>query len=659
MGKGNQMKNKLKVLNQKDVEISEGMIGLFYEDINYSADGGLYAELIENRSFESLDAKGDNDNYSQTYDGGYGWHPYPSHGEGASMSYLSDQPAFKENPHYLEFTASESQKGFTNQAYEGIPLEKGRVYNVSFHAKATAYDGAVEVSVRNSGKYVTSCFTVKDLSEDWTEYTGTIEALENARHSDIVVELSEIGTVHFDLISLIPEDAILGIFRKDLVDLLKDMKPGFMRFPGGCIVEGNDLNNRYQWKLSIGEIGNRRANWSRWAVHDNCSDNHFHGPYSHYNQTLGIGYYEYFLLCEHLKAKPIPVVNVGLACQYQSTEQVPIESDEFHEYIQDALDLIEFANGAETTKWGKVRADMGHPKPFDLEMLGIGNEQWQTDKVDFFERYRQFEQAIHEKHPNIKLIGSAGPDVSSETYYKAWDFYREADKDNANFVYAVDEHYYQSVEWFLNNTDFYDNYPREVKVFAGEYATHVSNGMNNPGANNWLAGLSEAAYLTGIERNADVVVLASYAPLLARHNYAQWSPNLIWFDDVSSYGTPSYYVQKLYATNIGNYTLCSEWTDGDQAGSHQVSSFDKEKQEIIIKLVNTSSNIEQTAIDLTDWDIADKGKLIQMQSDDSEAINSLEKPGNVVPHESDLLVNQEFIFDMPAYSMSVLRMPVL
>lgn len=652
------MKNRLKVLNEKDVAISEGMIGLFYEDINYSSDGGLYAELIENRSFESLDAKGTNDNYTQEYDGGYGWIPYPGTGEGAGMKYLSDQPAFKENPHYLEFTASHNQKGFTNQAYEGIPLVKGKKYKISFYAKASEYNGEIEINVHKNGRNVTSSFIVGQLSEEWTQYEGTIEALETVRNSDFVVQLSEIGTVNFDLISLMPEDAVLGIFRKDLVELLKEMNPGFMRFPGGCIVEGNDLNNRYQWKLSIGELGRRKANWSRWAVHENCSENHFHGPYSHYNQTLGIGYYEYFLLCEYLNAKPIPVVNVGLACQYQSSEQVPMNSDEFQEYLQDALDLIEFANGAPTTKWGKIRAELGHPEPFNLEMLGIGNEQWQTEEVDFFERYRQFEQIINDKYPGIKLIGSAGPDVTSKTYHDAWAFYREEAKDNSDFVYAVDEHYYQSVEWFLNNTDFYDNYPRDVKVFAGEYATHVSGGMNNPGANNWLAGLSEAAYLTGIERNADVVVLASYAPLLARLNYAQWSPNLIWFDDVSSYGTPSYYVQKLYATNMGDYTLKSVWNE-NLADAYQVVSYDQENKELIIKLVNSSDGTQQVEIDLADWTIAEEGKLIQMQSDNSDVVNDLKTPQNIAPKECEFIASQEFVFDMPAFSFSVLRIPVL
>lgn len=652
------MVNKLKVLNKKDVAISEGMIGLFYEDINYSSDGGLYAELIENRSFESLDARGTNDNYSQVYDGGYGWSPYPSDGDGARMEYLSDDPVFNENPHYLEFTASQNQKGFTNQAYEGIPLEKGKKYKISFYARADVYDGNVEVTVRKNGKILTTSFIVEKISEEWTQYEGIIEALETQRHSDFVVELSKTGTVNFDLISLFPEDAVLGIFRKDLVELLKEMKPGFMRFPGGCIVEGNDLDNRYQWKLSIGEIGRRKANWSRWGVHGNCSANHFHGPYSHYNQTLGIGYYEYFLLCEYLNAKPIPVVNVGLACQYQSTEQVPMESEAFQEYLQDALDLIEFANGAPTTKWGKVRAEMGHPEPFNLEMLGIGNEQWQTEQVDFFGRYRQFEQVINAKYPDIKLIGSAGPDVTSKTYHDAWAFYREEAKGQPDFVYAVDEHYYQSVDWFLNNTDFYDDYPRDVKVFAGEYATHVSSGMNNPSANNWLAGLSEAAYLTGIERNADVVVLASYAPLLARLNYAQWSPNLIWFDDVGSYGTPSYYVQKLYATHMGNHTLSSEWKQEEQ-GCFQVTSYDEQNREIIIKLVNTTDQAQKVAVDLTDWTIAEEGKLIQIQSDKTEAVNDINAPENVAPQESKLEIGQNFNFELPVYSFSVLRIPVL
>lgn len=649
---------KLKISGNKGVTINEDMIGLFFEDINYGADGGLYAEMIENRSFEFLDARGTNNKYYQTYDGGYGWNPYPVNSGNAVMEYKTSNPLNTINPHYLEFTAVSGQMGFTNKAYDGICLEEGKNYKISFYAKCVDYKGNITVSIRN--KETGELFTqtnlagIKDI--EWKQYHAILKADQTVKNALFVMELSEIGTVDFDFISMIPEEAVKGVFRKDLLQLLADLKPGFLRFPGGCIIEGNELSNRYQWKKSVGPAEERKANWNRWAVHQNSEKNQYTSIYSHYNQTLGLGYFEYFLLCECIGAKAIPVMNVGLACQYQSDELVAIDSKEFPEYVQDAMDLIEFANGDTDTKWGNLRAAMGHPESFGLEMIGIGNEQWQTEKVDFFERYVIFEQTIHEKYPEMKLIGSAGPDVNTERYDKAWNFYNEKIKVNPNFTYAVDEHYYMKPEWFFANDHFYDNFSREIKVFSGEYAAHPSDGMNNPEANNWNGALSEAAFLTGLERNADVVALASYAPLFARIGYAQWSPDMIWFDGDTSYGTPSYYVQKMYGNNMGSHTLLSD-IQTNETGIYQVVSYDEAKEEIIIKIANANAHVVQTNIVIDEiFKVNSIGKLTKLTANNLEDSNSITNPQKVMPKEEMLeVVGNKFELELTPISFCILR----
>lgn len=544
---------------KKKAAIAQDMTGLFFEDINYAADGGLYAEMIENRNFEFLDCYGDKADYYTIYDGGYGWRLYPQT-DAAKMRYVTGSPVAAENPHYLRFCAGQANLGFANKAYDGIALAKGGSYLVKFYARSCDYAGAVTVSVQKEGRVIAAeTVSLKTGSareeKGWVKYGVTLRAEEEVRGADFVMTLKSAGTVEFDFISMMPKDALAGIFRRDLVELLAELKPGFIRFPGGCIVEGNTLLNRYDFKETLKAPERRRVNWNRWAVHNNKPENDFHGTFSHYNQTLGLGYYEYFLLCELVGAKPLPVLNVGLACQYQSFERVEPESEEFKAYIKDALDLIEFANGPVTSKWGAVRKEMGHEASFELELLGIGNEQWETQDARFFERYTRFEQAIHDVYPGIKLIGSAGPDITSDKYTAAWEFYRKKCAENETFAFAVDEHYYVKPEWFYANTHFYDDYPRDVKVFAGEYAAHTDAECAVSRKNTLGAALSEAAFLTGVERNADVVVLASYAPLFARDGYVQWAPDMIWFDDVRAYATPSYYVQKLYSHYKGTVTL--------------------------------------------------------------------------------------------------------
>lgn len=636
---------ELKVSQKKGVDIQKDLIGIFFEDINYGADGGIYAEMIENRSFEFLDARGDRDNYTQIFDGMYGWNAFPQTAD-IKLEISRANPLNDINPHFLHVEAK-SGNGFSNKAYDGVYLEKGNKYNVSFYARCEK-DTEIEIAVMSGDKKAGSGARVVVKAGEWNRYEAVLTGDEEVRNGLFTITLVNDGVMDFDCISMMPQDAVCGVFRKDLVEKLEELSPKFIRFPGGCVVEGNELTNRYQWKLSVGDIAERKWNWNRWAVHDNNKENDFHSKYSHYNQSLGLGYYEYFLLCEHLGAKALPVANVGLACQYMSSELVTRDDERYQDFIQDVLDLIEFANGDETTKWGSLRAQMGHKAPFNLELVGIGNEQWQTEKVDFFERYDDFEKAIHERYPDIKLIGSAGPTVHTPTYEAAWKNYYEKAPKIANYTYAVDEHYYMEPDWFLKNTHFYDNYDRSVKVFSGEYAAHDNEVKQPELRNNFRCALSEAAFLTGVERNADVVYLSSYAPLFARLGYVQWAPDLIWFDDKESYGTPSFYVQKLFSHYTGTHTLESSIADGEENGVFHSVSKDENTGHTYIKLINSSTESKEIAVDLTK---AAKITKIVMTAEPF-AVNSIDNPDNVAPKTVDLQPCSSV--ELPAYSVVVL-----
>lgn len=649
---------KLCIPNEKGVRIQDDMIGLFFEDINYAADGGLYAEMIENRSFEFYDCSGTVGDYYVKHDCGYGW--YPLRADSCRMDYVMGSPVDRRNPHYLRFTAKEAGAGFWNKAYDGIALEKGKAYKISFYARMASYKGDLKVLVQKADKIYAeaqiNCIHAPEKTwQKWNRYETVVTATEDVRGGQFTILLDQPGVVEFDFISMMPADAVAGVFRKDLFELLKGLHPGFLRFPGGCIIEGNTLENRYRWKESVGAPEGRKANFNRWALHETKEENNWQNPYSHYNQTLGLGYYEYFLLCELIGAKAIPVLNVGLACQYQSYEMVEMDEPEFQEFLQDALDLIEFANGPVDSCWGSVRAQMGHPESFHLQMLGIGNEQWQTDKVDFFARYKAFEACIHEKYPEIRLIGSAGPDITSERYDMAWDFYKKEVPVKENFCYAVDEHYYVEPDWFYEHTDFYDEYPRDVKVFSGEYAAHPTNGMNKDYANTLGGALAEAAFLTGVERNADVVVLASYAPLFARVGYAQWSPDMIWFDEVTAYGTPSYYVQKLYGENMGTVTVPMKGQEKELRANRIYAnvSMDERTDEIIIKAVN-HNDYEQTLEIAGDGVSFDEYARCSYLSGKEGDYNNIKDPNRITVKEEELLFTGALT--LPANSFVVTRL---
>ena len=651
---------ELQISNKKGVDIQKGMYGLFFEDINYAADGGLYAELIENRSFEAVKNAGGSDT---EFDGCYAWSEYPI---GGGMLEIADTNGLNENnPHYLRFTAFEKECGFANRAYDGIFAEKGAKFNVSFYAKADDYSGRINVSIRKNGRIFAAAevkFDDNGFSDQWRKYSVVLTACDAVEAADFVITLSEIGTVCFDMISVFPDDAVSGLFRKDLAEKLKALNPGFLRFPGGCVVEGYNLSNRYKWKDTVGPIERRKQNWNRWSAH---TDSGLDNGYKHYNQTYGLGFYEYFILCEYLGAKPLPVLSCGLGCQYQGKDALDTDSEELREYIGDALDLIEFANGGADTKWGSVRASMGHPEPFGLELVGIGNEQWETETNDFHRKYEAFERAIHEKYPQIKLVGTAGPKVNDEAYRTAWQWIREKSKSIPDFVSVVDEHYYMTPEWFFENDGFYDDYPRDIKIFAGEYASRFDgeNKPNYPQANKLSSAISTAAFMTGLERNADVVYMASYAPLFARVNYTQWSPDMIWFDGKSSYVTPDYYTQYMYSNNCGSYTLKSRVTNtGDSSCRlYQSVSFDTRNMDIIIKLVNSMPVPKTVKVDVSEFDIKNTADVTSLYGDDLSAYNDIQNPCRIKPAEfelkfKDIETRKEFTYTMPGNSFSVLRL---
>lgn len=653
---------ELTIKKEKGAPIPEEFIGLFIEDINYAVDGGLYAEMIENRNFESLDVYGGKEkDYYVKYDGLYAWEAYPG-AEEAELEIVQGSPVHPNNPHYLRVTAKSRECGIVNRAYDGIYMKPETACRVSFYARAAAYQGNIRVLITKDGKtFASGQVQVEGADEHgwrkWRKYELTLQTDEEVCGGQFTLLLDETGIVEFDFISMMPEDAVCGVFRRDLAEMLKALKPGFLRFPGGCIVEGATLSNRYQYKKTLGVLEGRVHNWSRWALHGNGEDSGYHSRYSHYGQTYGIGFYEYFLLCEYLGAQPLPVLGVGLACQYQSHEKLPLDSPEMQEVIQDYLDLVEFANGEAEHGWGALRAQMGHPEPFGLRMIGVGNEQWQNGESEFYERYTLIEREVHKVYPKIRLIGTAGPEMESERFASAWEFYRKH-VGEPDFVYAVDEHYYTSPEWFLTHTDYYDNVPRDINVFFGEYAAHPSGWlpMNRPDGNNLLAALSEAAFLTGAARNSDVVKMTCYAPLFARLGYAQWNPDLIWFDGREAYATPSYYVQQLFSQNQGDYNIVAE------AAELPVQvSYEEKTGELIIKLVNSADAPKKVCISFdASWKLPEKtARRILLGNAAPETVNAIGEE-KIAPQttEISLLTDDESHVGecvLEPYSFTVLR----
>ena len=632
---------KLTVQVDKPIaEIQPTMWGIFFEDINFGADGGLYAELVKNRSFEFAHplmgwTEQKYDKFSLNKESGF-----------TSIFNHGDDEA--SGARFARVTANADKGyGLTNEGFRGMGIKKDMQYNFSVWARQHEGNTGLRLELVDEKGIVIGGTTVTPSGNQWKEYTASFKATATAPKGKLNVWFDGKGSVDVDMISLFPQDTWKerpkGL-RADLVQLLADMKPGFLRFPGGCIVEGRDLASRYQWKKTVGKIEDRELIVNRWNTEFN------HRPAPDYFQSFGLGFFEYFQLSEDIGAAPLPILSCGMACQFNTAELVPM--DELDPYIQDALDLIEFANGPVTSTWGKLRADMGHAAPFNLKFIGVGNEQWGPHYID---RYKVFTKAIKEKYPSIVIVSSVGPFPDGELF----DYAAKELKDlNAEIV---DEHYYRNPEWFLENSNRYDNYDRKgPKIFAGEYAAQSVATVSPDNKNNWKCAMSEAAFMTGLERNADMVYMASYAPLFAHAEGWQWTPDLIWFDNLRSYGTPNYYVQKLFANNKGTHALSilsgTEKLNGKN-GLFASAVWDKNTKEIIVKVVNASDKAQTTDIQLsTGKKISSNGSMLILKSENLDGVNSLDNPTQISPQEQPIkLKGKNATIALPAHSMSVVK----
>ena len=613
-------------------EISDLLMGIFFEDINYSADGGLYAELIQNRDFEyePSDREGDK-NWNST-------HSWKLEGENATFTISTSDPIHPNNPHYAVLKTNQPGAALTNTGFDGIALKAGEKYDFSLFARIPegSKSGKLLVHLVDADGTVQGETTVTVSSRSWKTYKAVLTAKASA---DTHLELhpQSAGEIELDMISLFPQNTFKGRkngLRPDLAQTLADMHPRFVRFPGGCVAHGDGLKNIYQWKNTIGPLEARKPARNLWGYH----------------QSMGLGYYEYFQFCEDIGAEPLPVLAAGVPCQNSAChgdlrggQQGGIPMSEMGAYIQDILDLIEWANGdAKKTKWGKIRAESGHPKPFNLKYIGIGNEDLITDV--FEERFTMIYLAIKEKYPEIIVVGTVGPFNEGTDYVEGWKL---ADKLG---VPMVDEHYYQSPGWFLHNQDFYDKYDRskKTKVYLGEYATHI------PGRRaNMETALTEALYLAALERNGDVVHMSSYAPLLAKDGRTQWNPDLIYFNNREVRPTTGYYVQKLYGQNAGDHYIPSQINLDNQDGRVKLrvgSSIvrDSKTGDVIVKLVNLLPVSIETDVRLPGMD--------GIQSSATRTVLAGAPETTPLPVTDTIEAGTSFKQELPAYSFTVIRL---
>lgn len=617
--------------------IQSTMYGIFFEDINFGADGGLYAEMVENRSFE----------FPQQL---MGWNTF------GKVQVNDANPAFDRNPHYVTLKESGHHDKFTgleNRGFFGMGLKKGMDYHFSVYAR-TAGSSQIRVELVGSDDEVMTKQQIAIAGNNWKKYTVTLKSPKTDAKGLMRIYLEGKGSVDLDHVSLFPADAWKGLLRADLVKDLKDLNPGVFRFPGGCIVEGTDLNSRYQWKNSVGPAENRPLNENRWNY------TFPHRLFPNYYQSYGLGFYEFFLLSEEIGAQALPVLSCGLACQFQNDDKdeavCHVAVDDLQPYIDDALDLIEFANGGTDTKWGKLRADMGHPAPFNLQQIGVGNEQWGPL---YPVRLEKFMKAIRAKYPKMKIVGTSGPspdDNDGKQFSYGWEQMKKLKAD------LVDEHYYRDQDWFMNNVTRYDNYDRKgPKVFAGEYACHVKEDPADfPTAKNvFEAALAEAAIMTGFERNADIVHMATYAPLFAHVEGWQWRPDLIWMDNLTTVRTPNYYVQQLYGQNPGTHVLSlleGKKPVTGQDGLCASAVYDKNTNGYIVKMTNTSTEPKEVVITFKGIKSLGNGKVTTLHADRMDAANTIEKKNNVVPKTADVQADGNVLrTTIPAKTFAVYR----
>ena len=611
--------------------------GIFFEDINYAADGGLYAELVKNRSFEF------------PCDALQGWKAF-----GAVQ--VRDDGPFPRNPHYVRLSDPghpHKWTGLDNEGYFGIGIKKGENYRFSVWARVPdGGESELRVELVNTASMGEDHFLCQEKltvsGSEWKKYELLLSPNSTVEKSTLRIFLvGERKTVDLEHISLFPTETWMGHkngLRKDLAQALYDLHPGIFRFPGGCIVEGTDLQTRYNWKNTVGPVENRPLNENRWQY------TFPHRFFPDYYQSYGLGFFEFFQLSEEFGSEPLPILSCGLACQFQNEdEKAHCPLDELQPFIQDALDLIEFANGPADSPWGKVRAEMGHPEPFHLKYLGIGNEQWGSTYPEHLE---PFLKAIRAAYPEIKIVGTSGPGSEGEDFDYLWPEMRRLKAD------LVDEHFYRPYNWFLSQGSRYDKYDRKgPKVFAGEYACHA----NGRKWNHFYASLLEAAFMTGIERNADVVHMATYAPLFAHVEGWQWRPDLIWFDNLHAVRTASWHVQQLYGQFRGSNTLSLTMDGAPVAGAQGqdglFASAVLDGSKIYVKVVNTADAPRNVALNFTGLKKNEAVKALEgvrLSSNDLYTDNSIDDPGRFQPAPFRFEGEGKCLeAEVPAYSFSI------
>lgn len=637
--------------------ISDTLFGIFLEDINYAVDGGMYAELVKNRSFEyGMEARDgqmhgwENTNETVTFsvrDGS---------GDGTALNDNNPRYAVVENAGTSSVNPTEgiSNKGFL----EGIAIEEGDSYDVSFYAKSV--DGSVDqvcVTLFNEDGTVYDEKMVEGITDQWGKYETTLTASATANRKVRLAVKIPAGTACFDMISMMPKDTYQGLpIRRDFGEYLEALNPTFLRFPGGCVVEGRDEESIYSWKDSIGgglsfevngetttgDVAARPQGKSIWQG----------SAANPYYTTYGLGFYEYFVFCEALGCMPVPVLNAGMTCEIQSPFYTVYDTrtEEFSQYVQDALDLVEFCKGDKDTKWGAVRIAMGHEAPFDLKYIGIGNEQWQSE---YHEHYREFVKAFEEAAASApELYGDVELIVANGTAFDSTEGWTYLSQNPDEITTLVDEHYYQPPEWFLANTDRYDSYDRsaQAKVFLGEYAAK---------ANTLDAALAEAAYMTGLEKNGDVVEMACYAPLFSHEKLNQWVPDLIYYSNDGIFGSANYYVQQMYGNNAGQYSLETSLTGAPEQTLYE-SAVDADG-DVILKLVNVTDEDMEVNVVLEGREMAcflPEARVTVLTGADQKAMNSFKEMA-VQPKESTLTVSENFQHTVPARSLTVIRITAL
>lgn len=627
--------------------ISPHLFGIFFEDINYAADGGLYAELVQNGSFE-YDGTEQRDWTYLSF-----WTPVKRGGGTGNLSARSASPLHPNNPHYAAVEVLEPGEGFglTNTGYDNIGVRAGETYKGSLFAKQLFMGKAwspdnkikdrpmpVRVQLETASGEVLAMAELKVEGLQWKQLTWSFSPTKDADDGRLVVLGCEKGGFALDQVSLFPGKTFRGHsngLRADLAQTIADLHPKFMRFPGGCLVHGDGLTNIYHWKATVGPVQERKGQRNIWGYH----------------QSAGLGYFEYFQFCEDIGAEPLPVVAAGVCCQNSGFSpgqgQEGLSGAAFDAYLQDVLDLIEWANGPADSKWGAVRAAAGHPKPFGLKFVGIGNEDMITPV--FKERFKRLHDAVRAKHPEITVVGTVGPAPDGEDFTAGWAFGREEK------VAVLDEHYYCPPEWFWKNLSRYDSYDRKgPQVYVGEYAAHEKNRHNT-----LRTALAEAAACTSFERNGDVVKFSSYAPLLSRVNHTRWRPDMIYFTPTEIVLSVNYQVQKLFGQNAGDQLLAD--TVAGVAGRERFSRSvvrDSKTGDIIVKLVNGDDTPLEVAVTLKGAaSTTAKASLTLLGGLAAEAENELGKPAEVLPATKTVEGTDRFKLSLPKNSLTVLRIP--